>query len=285
MSIGVAINTFNEERNLPYALRSVRSWVDDIVVVDMQSDDATADIARQLGARVFTHERTGFAEPARARAITEVEGDWLLILDADELVPQPLAQRLQEIAAADLADVVHIARENYFLGKPLRFTSMGLFNEKHPRFFKRGALVTGDRIHRGSQPVQGRRQLTLERNPELALRHFGYLDLEHFAEKIDRYTTIEARQMLASGERAGTLRILAATAKEFYTQFVRFGGMFGGWRGLAFSVFMAYYYASKFSKLRALREVGDREAVREHYADIAERWLAGYEDAEPDPPP
>ncbi|MEJ2292711.1 MAG: glycosyltransferase family 2 protein [Deinococcales bacterium] len=284
VSIGVAINTLNEERNLGYALRSVRSWVDDIVVVDMDSEDKTLDVARAFGARVLRHDRVGFADPARALAVDEVRGDWVLILDADEVVPPPLARHLQEIAAQDRADVVHIPYQNYFLGAPLRYTFVGLFNDKHARFFKRGALSTSGRIHRYVRPEPGARQMTLPRRPELAMQHFGYLDLEHFAEKIDRYTTIEARQMLERGERAGTFRTLRATVGEFLTHFVKYGGILDGWRGFSYSAFMAYYYASKFSKLRALREVGDREAIREHYAEIAERWLAGYEGAEPDPP-
>ena len=285
MSIGVAINTLNEERNLGYALRSVRSWVDDIVVVDMDSDDETLEVARAFGARLFRHDRIGFADPARALAVDEVRGDWVLILDADEVVPPPLARKLQEIAAQDRADVVHIPYQNYFLGAPLRHTFVGLFNDKHARFFKRGALSTSGRIHRYVRPEPGSRQMTLPRRPELAMQHFGYLDLEHFAEKIDRYTTIEARQMLERGERAGTFRSLRATLGEFFTHYVRYGGVLDGWRGFSYSASMAYYYASKYSKLRALREVGDREAIRARYAEVAEGWLAGYEGGEPDPRP
>ena len=277
MSIGVAVNTLNEERNLGFALRSVRSWVDDIVVVDMHSDDGTAEVARRHGARVLLHERMGFADPARAFAVEQVRGDWVLIIDADEIVPPALARRLQEIVANDLADVVHIPYQNYFVGAPLRFTFVGLFNDKHARFFKRGALETSGRVHRYLRPRPGRRQLTLPRRPELAMQHFGYLDLEHFAEKIDRYTTIEARQMLDRGERAGTFRMLLATVREFFTHYLRYGGMLDGWRGFSYSAFMAYYYAAKYGKLRALQTVGDREDIRERYVRLAESWLAGYE--------
>jgi glycosyltransferase involved in cell wall biosynthesis len=84
----VVINTLNEERRLPYALRSVQDWVDEIVVVDMHSDDKTVEIAEAFGARIFTHERVGYADPARAFAFARATGDWILILDADELVPR-----------------------------------------------------------------------------------------------------------------------------------------------------------------------------------------------------
>lgn len=284
-TIGVAINTLNEERNLPYALRSVRSWVDDILVMDMHSDDTTVEIARQYGARIVSHEREGFADPARGAAVSEVRGEWILMLDADEVIPPPLARRLQEIAEDDLTDVVYIPYQNYFLGRPLKYTFVGLFNDKHARFFKRGKLEPRGRIHRYAQPIPGSRELTLPRRPEFAVQHFGYLDLEHFAEKIDRYTTIEARQMCERGEAAGTFRTLRATIGEFITHYVRYGGALDGWRGLAYSAYMAYYYAAKYGKLRALREVGDREAVRRLYAETAERWLAGYVETPTEPTP
>ncbi|PYU89881.1 MAG: glycosyltransferase family 2 protein, partial [Acidobacteria bacterium] len=111
--ISVVVNTLNEEKNLPYALRSVRSWVDEIVVVDMHSQDRTVEIAREYGAKVYSHEPMGFVEPARAFAVAQAGGDWILILDADEVVPLLLSRRLREIARRDEADVVTLPRLNY----------------------------------------------------------------------------------------------------------------------------------------------------------------------------
>ena len=73
--ISVVINTLNEEHNLPYCLRSVVSWAADIVVVDMQSSDGTRGIAERYGARVYLHEPLGFADPARAFAVSKARCD------------------------------------------------------------------------------------------------------------------------------------------------------------------------------------------------------------------
>src|SRR5450759_4249900 len=108
VSISVVINTLNEEANIAYALRSVRTWVDEIVVVDMHSDDRTREVAETYGARVYLHDRVGYVEPARRFALAKATGDWILILDADELIPPRLARRLSDIAAAGQADVVSI---------------------------------------------------------------------------------------------------------------------------------------------------------------------------------
>jgi glycosyltransferase involved in cell wall biosynthesis len=74
-TISVVINTLNEEHRLPFALRSVRDWVDQIVVVDMHSDDGTVAVARDFGAQVFMHERLAYADPAREFALAQATGD------------------------------------------------------------------------------------------------------------------------------------------------------------------------------------------------------------------
>jgi glycosyltransferase involved in cell wall biosynthesis len=87
--ISAVFNTFNEEKRLRFALRSVKPWVDEIVVVDMHSSDATRTIAENFGAKVFLHEPLGYADPARAFAVAQATGDWILMLDADRLGTDP----------------------------------------------------------------------------------------------------------------------------------------------------------------------------------------------------
>src|SRR5687767_6118218 len=93
--VSVIINTLNEEANLPGCLDSVR-WADEVVLVDMHSEDRTLTIAEEFGCRVFLHERTGYVEPARNFAIAQAQHDWLLVLDADERVSPGLSQWIQE---------------------------------------------------------------------------------------------------------------------------------------------------------------------------------------------
>ena len=94
MEISVVINTLNEEKNLAYTLRSVQSWASEIIVVDMHSTDKTVEIAKTHGAKVFYHEPTGFVEPAQEFAVAQASHAWILLLDADEVVPKPLSERL-----------------------------------------------------------------------------------------------------------------------------------------------------------------------------------------------
>lgn len=270
------VNTLNEEQNLPYALRSVRSWADEIVVVDMYSEDRTTEIARKYGARVFFHERVAAFDAARAFAIAQATGDWILVLDADELVPEPLSRRLLEIAANDEADVVIIPWSNYLLGAPLMHTGWGPEQDKHARFFKRGMLRASAKIHDSLRPSLGARMMELAYQPGLAVVHFNYLDTAQFLEKLNRYTTIEARQAFERGERASARRALYGAAREFVWRYLRGEGYQDGWRGLYLSGLMATYRWATYAKLQELESVGGREAVREFYGRESERILEGY---------
>ncbi len=159
--ISVVINTLNEEQNLPYALRSVRDWVDEIVVVDMYSDDQTVEVAKKYGAKVFQHERILAFDAARKFAVEQATNEWVLILDADEVVPTELSKLLFDIANTDRADAVTIPRLNYLLGDVIMHTGWGPEEDRHLRFFKRDSIVHSPRIHAFISPAEGARVIDL----------------------------------------------------------------------------------------------------------------------------
>src|SRR3989344_6147563 len=145
-SISVVINTLNEEENLPRAISSVKGLADEIVVVDMHSEDATGDIAKKAGAKVFLHERTGYVEPARNFAISKTTGDWIFILDADEEIPDTLANRLRDISDnMHQIDFVEIPRKNIIFGKWMKESMW--WPDYHIRFFKKGSVSWNEKIH------------------------------------------------------------------------------------------------------------------------------------------
>ncbi len=276
--ISVAINTLNEERNLPFALRSVHPWADEIVVVDMHSEDRTVEIARSFGAQVHPHERMQYADPARAFAVEQCRGDWVMILDADELVPAPLSRALLAFASSGTADGGRVPRQNYMLGGPIHHGGWGAAEDRQLRFFRRGQAVLSPRIHAFIEPAPGARVVDLPEGPGMALVHFNYLDTSDFLQRLDRYTTIEAGLMLERGESVGGTKAAARAMREFIARYFRRRGFRDGWRGAFLAAFMAFYRLAAAAKLRELKTGGDRETVIERYREIAEEVLKGYED-------
>lgn len=274
--ISVVINTLNEERNLPNALGSVIAWADDIVVVDMHSEDRTCDIAREFGARVFMHERIRDFDQARQFAIDQAMCEWVLILDADEMVVPALSQSLRNIATTNEADVVVIPRLNYDLGMPMMHAGSGPDQDCQMRFFRQGRLSIGSKIHAFLQPMPDARLKKLRYKDGGYLAHFGFLDTTKFIEKLVRYTGIEAAQAFEQGIRTSSIEMLWRASKAFFSRYLVYGGFRDGWRGLNMSLYLAGYRIMTHAKLRQLQEVGDIDQVKATCQELADSIIRQY---------
>lgn len=238
--ISGVINTWQEAANIRTAIASLRGWCDEIIVVDQHSPDGTAAIAEAEGARVILCERTGFVEAARKLGVDAAAGSWILALDADELVHPDLGRELRRIAETDAADVVRIPRKNIILGRWMRYGQW--WPNAKPRFFRREALIVGEKIHAGLVPAPGARVLELPARPEMALWHYSYHSLEDLVEKTNRYTSIEARQAGARRRaRARPVRMLREAGRSFWDEYLARQGYRDGTAALAVAVTRAYY--------------------------------------------
>lgn len=274
--ISVVINTLNEEKNLPYALRSVSAWADEIIVVDMYSDDHTVEIAKEYGAKVFFHERIAAFDGARQFAIEQATNDWVLLLDADELVPEPLSRTFLDIIVADEFDVVIIPWLNFLLGAPLMHTGWGPDQDKHPRLFKKSKMTTSSKIHEFMKPVGGAKVLELKYRPGIAISHLTYVNIVQFIEKLNRYTSVEAQQAYERGERARYSRALSDSLKEFINRYIRKKGYRDGWRGFYLSGLMGFYRWTIHAKLREIMFATNNGNTVDGYRDIAENIISLY---------
>jgi glycosyltransferase involved in cell wall biosynthesis len=118
--VSAILITYNEERDLPQALASLRGLADEIVVVDSGSSDRTCELARQCGARVSFHRFSGFAEQKNF-AVDQASHDWVLSLDADEAVSPELHSSLLAWKASTPDCVAYeIGRRTSYLGKWIR---------------------------------------------------------------------------------------------------------------------------------------------------------------------
>lgn len=277
--ISVVINTLNEEANIGNAIRSVNQWADEIVVVDMHSNDATCEIAQNLDAKIYRYERVGFVEPARAFAVDQAQNSWVLILDADEMVTFSLSQALQSIALDDGADVVMIPRLNYDLAKPMMHSGSGPDQDRQTRFFKKGYLKISDQIHSGLHPVKDARVLKLRFSDGAYLAHFGFLDTSLYLEKLMRYTNVEAAQAFQRGERVTTIGMFLKAVKVFGHRYILCQGYRDGWRGLHMALFLFMYRLATFCKLRQLHSVGDTVMVRAACQNVANQIVDSYQRA------
>lgn len=278
--LSVLIHTYNEECNIANCLESVK-WADDIVVVDMYSTDKTIELARQYTDRFFFFENMGYADPARQFALEKALNEWVLIVDADELVPGALRERIIDIIHGDKADVVYIPHKNYFFGKLIEGGGWGPFQDMHPRLFKKKHMRIGDCVHDFFQIDNTARIVKLADRRESFI-HFAIIDVEQLIAKQNAYTTIEAKNIIEGKKRFIPLWsiLLRKGLAVFFQRYILQKGYRDGIAGLYISFTRSFfYYLSLYIKARLMLEGGSsdvKSSVKEKYAAIARFVLSQY---------
>lgn len=234
--ISVVINTLNEEKNLPHAISSVKDLADEIVVVDMKSDDATVEIAKKAGAKVFEHERTGYVEPARNFAISKATGNWVLILDADEEISKSLSLSLRKIVENPEADYYRIPRKNIIFGKWIRHSRW--WPDYNIRFFKKGSVSWNEVIH--AVPMTTGRGRDLPAQEEMAIIHNNYNSIEQYIDRLNRYTTHQTKIIIGKGYEFSWKDLIKKPADEFLSRYFSGQGYKDGLHGLALAFLQAF---------------------------------------------
>lgn len=116
--ISAVLNVIGEEVELlPRALSSVKGFADEIVIVDMMGGSRLEPIAKEFGARVYPHKLEDYVELVRNFGIQKAKGNWILIIDPDEEIPQSLGRNLRKAAQSPKADYYRIPRKNIIFGK------------------------------------------------------------------------------------------------------------------------------------------------------------------------
>jgi glycosyltransferase involved in cell wall biosynthesis len=248
MKISATIITFNEERNLPRAIESLRC-ADEVVVVDSGSTDRTVEIAEKLGARVVESPWPGYAKQKNVAAAAAAH-DWILSLDADESLSEALEGEIWRVKKnGPQFDAYTMPRMAQYLGRWIRHS--GWYPDRKVRLYnRRKATWTGEFVHE-TVKVEG----TLG-HLESNLLHFTCESLSEHLKTMDRYTTLAAEQLLASGERVTWGRLIFEPPWSFFRTYVVKLGFLDGLEGLAIANMAALYNFVKYAKAHFMRGGG-----------------------------
>jgi len=245
--ISVAIATYNEEKNLPECLESVRGLADEIVVVDGSSTDKTVEIAKKYGAKVIVTDNPPIFHINKQKAIDECRGNWILQLDADERVTPELKKEIRstiEQSNNKTINAYFIPRKNYFLGRWLKKT--GQYPDGVIRFFKKGkAWLPCKSVHE-QMKVKGKTGWLKGH-----LLHYPYPTFSEYLKKSNRYTTLTAQEMLEKGKKPsfwGYFLALWQMTRTFLTLFIRHKGFLDGFPGFVFSLYSGLHHISAYVK-------------------------------------
>lgn len=243
--ISAVLITRDEERDLPAALDSL-AFCEEIVVVDAGSTDRTCELAVAAGARVIVNAPWPGFVAQRNLALDAARHDWVLVLDADERVTPALREEIEALRARGFDHAGYrVPRVAHYLGTWIRATDW--YPDPQVRLFdRRRARVEGGLVHEAVrvQGALGRLRAELE--------HFPYADVSEHLQRIERYTTLWARQAHDSGARCGLSRALLAAQWAFVRNYVLRRGLTLGRAGLIVSLLNSHYTFVKLLKLAEL---------------------------------
>ncbi|HRE15838.1 MAG TPA: glycosyltransferase family 2 protein [Rhodocyclaceae bacterium] len=248
MKLSVIVITKNEAACIGQCLASV-AFADEIIVLDSGSEDGTPEICRRLGARVENVDWPGFG-PQKQRALDLATGDWVLSLDADEMVSEDLQREIREAIAGNHHPVYLLPRLSSYLGRPMRHS--GWWPDYVARLFRReAARFSPDLVH---ERLLYEGQAGRLRSP---LLHDTYTSVEEIIDKFNRYSTAGAEMAFAKGRRSSLKLAVLKGMVAFIRTYVLRRGFLDGREGFMVAVSNAeatYYRQVKLMQLAKRRD-------------------------------
>lgn len=220
--LSAAVIAENEEHIIGRCLRAL-AFCDEIVLVDGGSTDRTVAIAEEAGAKVIRHSSSErgihFNKNLAAQAAT---GDWILSIDADEIVSPELAREIRRAIEAARLDCWRVARRTWFLGKWIRHS--GWWPGYVIRLWRSGHTEWPMEVHR--VPEAHGPFGTLEE----PLDHHSYVDLADWGRKVVHFSGCEVVEASRRGETLSGSRLARALSIDPALVFVRKLVFMQGWR-------------------------------------------------------
>lgn len=246
--LSAVLITLNEEHSLPRALDSV-AWCDEIVVVDSGSTDRTVEISRSYpNCRVIDQPFLGYG-PQKRRAVEAASNDWILSIDADEVLDAELQRSVQqwresgtpEYAGYELLRRVCFMGREFRHGRESRARVLRLFDRRRGSF---NTACIHERVELDGPTgrLSGR------------LLHHTYRDLDEYFEKFNRYTSIMAREMQGRSRPPAAVSLALRPVLTFLQFYLVHGNWMNGFPGFAWSYLAANYRTVKYLKLYELAQ-------------------------------
>ncbi len=282
MKLSIVLATRNEESNIYNCLFAIKSIADEIIIFDEHSTDKTIEIARKFGASVFDTNHNDNFHVTKQKAINKAKGEWILQLDADEIVTKQLSNEISEVIKMtneeihnrvpknkkdallferhlallnkrdgqpknNFGEVVafFIPRVNMFLGKPL--IHGGVYPDGVIRLIKNGrAHLPAKSVHEQMQ-ING--AVAWLYNP---LEHWDSPTLMRYIMRLNRYTSLQSVDISKKGVSKSLLNLIRYSsfepAKVFIDRFVVHRGYLDGMYGFIWALFSAWHYPIAYYK-------------------------------------
>ena len=282
ITLSVVLATKNEEENIRDCLKSVKDIADEIIVFDEESKDKTREIARIVGAEVFTVKHEPIFHKTKQKAIDKARGDWILQLDADERVTRELADEILKVINLSKEQIekrrpeekkkwklfkrhqmlienrtdtkkqisneyvaFYVPRVNYFLGKPLKHA--GVYPDGVIRLFKKGKAYLPSKSVHELMEIKGKTAWLFN-----DLEHHDSPNLKRYLNRANRYTDLTAEQYRKDGVSLTYFNLFKYSfilpSINFIKLYFRHKGFQEGMSGFIWSLFSSFHFPIAYFK-------------------------------------
>jgi glycosyltransferase involved in cell wall biosynthesis len=268
--ISVCIVCRNEADKLGPCLESV-AWAEDVVMMDLESSDGSADLAASQGARVVRRAPVPIVELVRNEVAAHARHDWVLVLDPDERITPGLAESLCEVASQPGIHAVVIPRMNYDFGYPP--SSPLQRYEPQLRMYRRSEVAWPE-VPNALPEVPEEHVHRVPARDEFVMIHERSRTVPEVIDRVVRYAPLQAQSMIDRGESFTARRMVGELGEGIYRHFL----LGRAWRdGVPGLVRAGVLVAFKFYVWAAFWQLSGGEKTRadDRYVSALGRWLEG----------
>lgn len=244
----------NEADRIEAALKPLAGWVDQLIVLDSGSTDGTVEIASKYADKVYQTDWPGFG-PQRNRALGYCEHDWVMNIDADEVVTETLKSEIDAVMSQPDLNVtmLEIPWHTYLFGKPLKH---GRYSSPQGKIFlKEGANFKDRSVHESLEMPE--KTIKVLKSP---LLHYSWRDYYHAQEKHLKYGVLGAEEKAKKNKRTSLSYAMLRFFVDFTQQYIFRLGFLDGKRGFLMAVILGQY---AFHKYAALWSINQQQSEKE----------------------
>jgi glycosyltransferase involved in cell wall biosynthesis len=240
--------TFNNDSTVEKALKSVKTWADEIIVVDSFSTDSTPEIVKEYTDNFEQKKWPGFRDQYNY-CVEKAKNDWVVFIDADEVIPPELAAEMLARPESDKGkyDGYIAHRRTFYLGRWIQHG--GWVPDYEIRLFRKGMGRFEGGLH-ANVKIKG----MVGELKSSFYEHYNYRDITDQIVTINRYSETEATDKLAEGRRFRIVDLLLRPPFRFIKEYVFKKGFLDGMPGLVIAVSTMYYVFVKYAKLWELEK-------------------------------
>ncbi|MGZ8162551.1 MAG: glycosyltransferase family 2 protein [Methylobacter sp.] len=243
--LSVIIITKNEAAHIGRCLESV-SWADEIIVLDSGSQDDTVSICRQYTDKVYETDWPGFGIQ-KQRALDKAKGDWVLSIDADEMVTAELRAEIEQALQQEQFHGYEISRLSSYCGRKIRHG--GWWPDYVLRLFCRQSGRFSDSLVHEKIFVEG--AIGRLSTP---LLHESFVNLEEVLHKVDSYSTLNAKMLQERGVKSSLSKAIIKALWNFFRTYIVKLSILDGPQGLMLAISNAEGTYYKYAKLLELQK-------------------------------